>query len=73
MRSASLNKEGTEAVTRERLMMVESTLSKAGYQVLKREAGIGSRLQYLIGDLAMNFLRVSYFWTIVCKIMFAQF
>ena len=36
---------GIEAVSRERLMMVVSTLSKAGWQVLKREAGMGSRLQ----------------------------
>ena len=58
MENASLNEVGTEAVSRERLMMVESTLSKVGWQVLKREAGIGSRLQDLIGDLVMNFCRV---------------
>ncbi len=38
--------------------MFESTLSKAGWQVLKREAEIGSRLQELIGNLVMNFCRI---------------
>ncbi len=43
-------------------MMVDSTLSKAGWQVLKREdrigSRLGSRLQDLIGDFVVNFCRV---------------
>ena len=55
--SASLKAVGTEAVSRERLMMVVSTQSNAGWQVLKRQAGMGLRLQDLIAELVMNFWR----------------
>ncbi len=53
--SAFLKAMGIEAVSRERLMMVVSTQSKAGLHSWKRDAGMGSRLQDLIGDFVMNF------------------
>ena len=54
MSNASFKEAGTEAVLRERLMMVVSKFSKAGWQVLKMDAGMRSRLQDLMGDLVIN-------------------
>ena len=39
-------------------MMVESMVSKDGWHVLKVEAGMGSRLHDLMGDMEINFSRV---------------
>ena len=59
MRNASSNQARTEAVLRERLMMVVSTFIGARWHVLKMDAGMGSRLQDLMGDWVINFSTVS--------------
>ena len=50
VRSASFMAVGIEAVLRERLIMVVSTPSKAGWQVLNRDARMELRLQDLMGN-----------------------
>ena len=57
--NVSLKEAGTEEVSRERLMRMVSTFSKARWQVLKMDAGMGSRLQDLMGDSVINFITVS--------------
>ena len=49
---------GIEAVSQERFIMVASTLSKAAWQALNRDAGMRLRLEDLIRELVMNFWRI---------------